>query len=282
MFVKNKNITIIGLGLIGGSFAKALRKLGPKSINAVDINEENIKIAKEQKIIDDGDITANKFIKESDLIFICLYPNETADFVKQNMHLFKSGAIITDACGLKEFLVSEIDKVLRDDVEFIYGHPMAGKEKGGLINSDANIFIDRNYIICPTDKNKNIDKFENMLREIGFLNIVKLTAKEHDEAITFTSHLPHIMALSLMKTGCKLTNLKYLIGGSFKDATRVASINPNLWGQLFFNNRENLIDALTDLQNSIEEIKSAIDEKDDNKIRDIFEIGSKGRKGIEQ
>lgn len=282
MLIKNKNITIIGLGLIGGSFAKALRKLEPKSINAVDINLENIKLAKEQGIIDDGDIECNKFIKNTDFFIICLYPNETINFIKQNMNLFKSGTILTDACGLKEFLVNEIEPILREDIEFIYGHPMAGKEKGGLINSDANIFIDKNYIICPSNKNKSLNEFEEVLYKIGFKNVVKLTAKEHDEAITFTSHLPHIMALSLMKTGCKFTNLKYLIGGSFKDATRVASINPNLWGQLFFNNRENLINALTDLQHNIEEIKNAINEEDDDKIKGIFEIGTKGRKDIEQ
>lgn len=275
------NITIVGLGLIGGSFAMALKELKPKNLWAVDIDEDVIKTAEKKKIIDKGYLDPEIPLKKSDIVIMCVYPNLTIKFIKDNIDNFKPGAIITDTAGIKEKLIQEIDTFIRDDIDFIGGHPMAGRESKGLECAAKDIFNDANYLITPTDKNneENIKRIEELVRAIGFRNIVKLDPKKHDEIIAFTSHLPHILASALINSNNKC-DTKFFIAGSFKDATRVARINSELWTELIMDNSDNTLEQLEVFEKSIVDFKQAIMNNDRYRLMTLFEKGSRKREAL--
>lgn len=275
------NITIVGLGLIGGSFAMAIKELNPKNLWAIDIDEKAIKAAEEMKIIDKGYINPEIPLKKSDVVITCIYPNLTVKFIKDNMENFKPGAIITDTAGIKEKLIEEIYSFIRDDVDFIGGHPMAGRESKGLGYATKDIFNNANYLITPTDKNKNenIEKIEEIIRAIGFKNIVKIDSKEHDEIIAFTSHLPHIVASALVNSDDK-NDTKFFVAGGYKDATRVARINEELWAELIMDNHSNNLKQIEIFENSIANFKKAIMNNDRESLKALFRKGSKKREEL--
>ncbi|WP_432667673.1 prephenate dehydrogenase [Wukongibacter baidiensis] len=275
------NITIVGLGLIGGSFAMALKELNPKNLWAVDIDEEVIKTAEKMKIIDKGYTNPEIPLKKSDIVITCIYPNLTVKFIRDNMENFKSGAIITDTAGIKEKLVREICATIREDVDFIGGHPMAGRESKGLGFATKDIFNNANYLITPTDKNKeeNIKKVEELVEAIGFKNIVKLDCKQHDEIIAFTSHLPHIVASALINSDSR-NDTKFFVAGGYKDATRVARINEELWTELIMDNYDNNLKQIEIFENSIANFKRAIMNNDRESLKALFRKGSQKREEL--
>ncbi|WDV44337.1 prephenate dehydrogenase [Clostridiaceae bacterium M8S5] len=276
------NITIVGLGLIGGSFAMALKELNPKNIWGIDIDVDVIKTAEEMKIIDKGYINPEIPLKKSDIIITCIYPELTVKFVKDNMDSFKSGAIITDTAGIKEKLIKEIYKDIRDDLDFIGGHPMAGRESQGLEYADKNIFNNANYLITPINENKkdNIEKIEKIIRLIGCTNIIKLEPKRHDEIIAYTSQLPHIIASALINCANRGLDTKRFVSGSYKGATRVAIINSDLWQELIMDNSVNILKQIEIFENSIANFKKAIISNDKEKLNFLFTKGSQKRKEI--
>ncbi|AFS78230.1 prephenate dehydrogenase TyrA [Gottschalkia acidurici 9a] len=270
------NVTIVGLGLIGGSFAEAIRELKPKNIWAIDIDEESLKYAESIGIIDKGYTNGEVPLKDSDIIIICLYPELTLKFVKENMKNFKSGAIITDAVGIKEKVMQGINSFIRDDLDFIGGHPMAGRETSGVKSASKDIFKDANYIITPTDKNKkeNIEIIENLVREIGFTKVVKIDPGKHDEIIAFTSQLPHVIAIAMMNCNY-IENVNSFTGGSFNDVTRIAKINPSLWSELMIENKEHIVAQIDLFQNYMTKVKDAIKNSEYNLLDDILTESSK-------
>ncbi|MFD3156607.1 prephenate dehydrogenase [Haloimpatiens sp. FM7330] len=273
------NITIVGLGLIGGSFAMALKKLNPKNLWAVDINEQIIKKAENLKIIDKGYLDSKIPLSKSDIVIICLYPNMTVKFIRDNMNNFKKDAIITDTAGIKEEISININKIIPDYVDFIGGHPMAGRESKGLEFASKEIFEGADFILTPNSKNKeeNINLLKQMLKQIGFKRIIKMTPKEHDEMVAFTSQLPHVIASALMNSEM-LNNKNICTGGSFKDTTRVARINSKLWSELILENRENIMNQIDDFQNKLEFIKKSIENKNQQCLEKIFDEGNTRRK----
>lgn len=239
---KNLKILIVGLGLMGGSYAKGLSKKG-FSVKAIDINEKSIDYAKKNNIIKDGFTYVNEdVLKESDIVIFALYPHVFLDWVKTNQHLFKPGAILTDVTGVKTCVVYDIQKILREDVEFISAHPMAGREVYGVENSDEKIFKDANYIIVPTDDNSAnaIEVCKAIGQTLDFARISSLPPKAHDEMIGFVSQLTHCIAICLMTC----SNSEHLVdytGDSFRDLTRIARINENMWSELFLLNKDMLL-----------------------------------------
>ena len=278
------NITVVGLGLIGGSFAMALKKLKPKNIWAIDIDKVALDLAEKKNIIDKGYINPEIPLSNSDIVILAVYPQKTIKFVKDNMNFFKRGAVITDTAGIKHNLLKEIMPVLRKDLDFIGGHPMAGKEESGLKAATKDMFKNANYILTPINGNdeKNITLVSDIARGMGCKRVVHLTPKEHDDIIAYTSQLPHVIAVSLIDCNSSIMGISKFIGGSFKDTTRVATINGELWPELLMYNEENIISKIEDFEQNIKEIKDAIINHDEAFLKTRFESATKKRKEIVQ
>lgn len=278
----NINLTIVGLGLMGGSYAMALKEKNKGHIWGVDLDNNTLKNAAEMDIIDEGYSIENAYIplKKSDIVIIAIYPEALVQFVKNNVNNFKKGAIITDVLGIKEDNISYIQSILGDSAEFLGGHPMAGKEVSGFSNASKNIFNNANYILTPTVKNKKdtIEFMKKFIRSIGCTSITEVTPEKHYEIIAFTSQLPHVIAVSLMNTK-SADDIKHFVGGSFRDATRVAMINPDLWCQLFMRNKKNIIDSIEEFQKSLNQIKGFIKEENVNDIKQFLKDAASKKEG---
>lgn len=274
----NKIYLIVGLGLIGGSYAKALKENG-ETVYAIDKNKESIEYALKNGIIDKGDTFDNDLVNKADVIIIGLYPKLAVEWVINNQQSFKPGIYITDVSGVKSGIVDSIQKNLRKDVEFIACHPMAGKETSGVQNSDASIFKVANFIVVPTEDNtkEGIEFGLELGKKLGFKNITKLSVDEHDEMIGYLSQLTHAIAVSLMNANDN-ENLVLYTGDSFRDLTRIAKINETLWSELFFLNKENLIDEIDQFTAELENLKSKLQNDDEDGLKELFINSTKRRK----
>ena len=225
----SKKVLIIGLGLLGGSYARALKRFG-FHISAITLDQSSIDYAIGEGIIDEGSIDLDeRMIGEADLVIFALYPHVFVDWIERNQGLLKSGALITDVTGVKSSIVYRIQDMLREDVEFIAAHPMAGREVSGVENSTADMFVGANYIVTPTSKNTPdaIQTCMELGRLLGFSNVATLTPEAHDEMIGFLSQLTHCIAITLM-TCNDMENLEKFTGDSFRDLTRIAKINDQI------------------------------------------------------
>ncbi|WP_293395330.1 prephenate dehydrogenase [Peptoclostridium sp.] len=256
---RTTKITIVGLGLIGGSYAKALKKAGFNEIYGIDVQVESLEKAQTAGIIKKGYTDSKEPLGKSDLVIVCLYPEDTVRFIRANMSSFKPGCIVTDVSGVKDGLIDSISSFIREDVDFVGGHPMAGKEYQGIDFSEASLFEGANYLITPSEKSKQ--ESVGLVRELacclGCSSIEVVGADKHDRMIALTSHVPHVIALALISCNDALEG-KNFTGNSFRDITRVANINEKLWGELFMLNRKNLAEQLQDFQDGIEAIKQAL------------------------
>ena len=238
----DKKILIVGLGLIGGSYAQALSRKG-YHVSAITRSESSIRYALDQGIIEKGAAYVDpQLVGEADIVIMALYPKVLLDWLEEHQHLLKPGALLTDVTGVKCCLVYDVQKLLRGDVEFIGAHPMAGREYSGVENSNADIFRNANYIVTPTEANSEaaIAVCEQLGWELGFARVSRLTPEKHDDMIGFLSQLTHCIAISLMN--CNDTpGMEAYTGDSFRDLTRIARINDRMWSELFLCNREQLI-----------------------------------------
>lgn len=278
MLNTNKNILIVGLGLMGGSYALGFKKLGFK-ISAIARRQETIDYALENSIIDEGYITPDKdAIAKADIIIFGLYPQVFIEWIKANQQHFKSGALLTDVTGVKGSVVYEVQSILRDDVEFIAAHPMAGKEVYGVENADDRIFQGANYIVTPTDKNtpEAIEDCLEIGRLLGFANVSVLTPEKHDEMIGFVSQLTHCIAVTLMNC-CDDENLKNYTGDSFRDLTRIARINDKMWSELFIMNKPALLHQMHRFEDQFDRLKAALLNGDEQTMREMMQISTSRR-----
>lgn len=260
----------------------ALKELNLGKVYGVDIDENSLDSAKKMGIINEGYKEATIPLKNSDLVIICLYPHLVKEFVKNNIDNFKNNAIITDVTGIKTGFVEEVNDMLREDLDFIFGHPMAGREEKGLKFSSKDVFKGANYIITKTKRNKekNIKFIEELVKKIGFKNIMKITPKEHDKIIGFTSQLPHVIAVSLVNSDKLEIDTGLVTGDSYRELTRIAQINSELWMELFIGNKENLINQIEIFEQNIKNIKEAIKNEDRPLLVETMEKASKKRKGM--
>lgn len=259
-FDKSKNILIVGLGVIGGGYAAGLTRKGYR-VSCITENAEDIDYALKRNMIYQGSTEVSEStVSNADIIIFAIYPDAFVKWVKSYQHLFKNGAIITDVSGVKSTIVYKIQSFLRDDVEFISAHPMAGRELSGVRHSDPDVFIGANYIIVPTEKNSTeaIELCRQIGITLGFGRISLLSPQEHDEMIAFLSQLTHCIAVSLM-TCNDSEGLEVYTGDSFRDLTRIAKINDRMWTELFLMNKEALLKQMdafisdfTDFRNMIE------------------------------
>lgn len=247
---KDKNILIVGLGLLGGSYAMALSRQGFQ-VSAITRRQETIDYAMERGWIRSGDAKVNcELISEADLIIFTLYPTVLLDWIAENGHLIKEGTVVTDVTGVKGHVVDRIQATLPTGVEYIAAHPMAGREVLGIENSDDAMFHGANYLVIPTEKNTEeaIALCEDLGWRLGFARVSRLNVEEHDRMIAFLSQLTHCIAVTLMCCSDE-PNLEKYTGDSFRDLTRIARINDGMWSELFMCNREELLaqmDIFTD------------------------------------
>lgn len=282
MIERNSNILIVGLGLMGGSYAQRLSDIG-YNIYAIDINKESIEAAKKENVIlnnDEDDIT---LMKKCQIIICCLYPSDTASWIINNQHYFNENTIISDISGVKANVVDKIQENLRSDLEFISMHPMAGRESKGFENRDTNIFLPANMIIVPTDKNtkKGIDFAYDLSILLRFKNIEVLSVEEHDKMIGYLSQLPHALAVALIN--CRdSSHLHKYTGDSFRDLTRIAKINETLWSELFFENKENLVPLIDGFINELSKLKECVVNEDEDKLKAMFIESTNRRKAFDK
>lgn len=278
MLDTSKKILIVGLGLIGGSYAKALRKLGFK-ISAITLNQSDIDYAVENGIIDEGYTEPlPEVIENAELIIFALYPKTFVEWIEKYQQFFKSGALLTDVTGVKSSVVYKIQDILRPDVEFIAAHPMAGKEVYGVQNSDPKIFHGANYIVTPTEKNTDsaVEDCLELGRLMGFNRVSVLTPEKHDEMIGFVSQLTHCIAVSLMNCydGEKLQDYT---GDSFRDLTRIARINDEMWSELFLLNKETLLEQMDKFLSEFGKLRKTLENGDRETMREMMRVSTKRR-----
>lgn len=271
MIGKEKKFLIVGLGLLGGSYAKALSKNGYE-VYAITRREGTLDYAKKKGWIVNGSTQENPaLIGKADYVVFGLYPHVMIDWIARNQSHFKPGAILTDVSGVKCNVIDVIQKNLREDIELIGSHPMAGKEVSGIENSDDEMFRSANFIITPTEKNSQtgINFAHDLATILGFQNITSLSLEQHDEMIGFVSQLTHAVAVSLMNCNDN-THLKDYTGDSFRDLTRIAKINEDLWTELFLLNRKNLVREMDDLIASLNDLKQKISSGDVDGMKRLF------------
>lgn len=274
----NTNILIVGLGLLGGSYAKALKKKG-YHVEAITLDQASVDYALEHNIIDDGTTTIDPaVIQRAELIVFALYPHVLLEWIEQNQQHFRPGTILTDVTGVKGSIVGAIQEMLREDVEFIAAHPMAGREVYGVENSDDRIFEGANYIVVPTEKNtaSAIELCEELGRELGFRSVSRLSPQEHDEMIAYLSQLTHCIAVTLMCCHDKASLQEYT-GDSFRDLTRIARINDAMWSELFMLNKSALLEQMDIFMNKFQELRNCLITNDVEKMREMMRLSTKRR-----
>ena len=277
-WINKQNILIVGLGLMGGSYAKGLKRVG-YHLMAIDTCKESIQFALTNNIIDEGDDFPNpELIKKADVIIFALYPHIFLQWIKDNQDYFKPGIKITDVTGVKACVVYDIQKILRKDVEFIAAHPMAGREVYGVQNSDDSIFHNANYIVTPTPQNTSdaIEWCKDLGRLLGFKRISILTPEEHDQMIGFVSQLTHVIAVALMDCSDN-THLVDYTGDSFRDLTRIANINDKMWSELFLMNKEPLLHQMDLFINEMETLRTMLKQDDKEGLKAKMQLSTKRR-----
>ena len=268
---KDTKILIVGLGVIGGSYARALSRSG-YHVRCITKEQKDIDYALSLGMIESGSTEVTKEIVEwADLVVFALYPHIFIDWIKEYQHLFRTGTLITDVTGVKSRIVEEMQSILRADVEFIAAHPMAGRESSGVEYSDDRVFFGANYIITPTENNtpEAIEICRKLGEELGFARISLLSPEEHDRMIAFLSQLTHCIAVTLMTTNDSPMMEKYT-GDSFRDLTRIAKINDVMWSELFLLNREALLEQMDAFADEFDRFRTLLREEDSEGMRDTM------------
>ena len=274
----SQKVLIVGLGLLGGSYARALKRFG-FHVSAITKEQSSIDYAIGEGIIDEGSTELDKrIIGEADLVIFALYPHVFVEWVEQNQTLLKSGALITDVTGVKRDIVYRIQNMLREDVEFIAAHPMAGREVSGVEHSTDKMFFGANYIVTPTEKNtpEAIQTCMELGRLLGFANVTTLSPEEHDEMIGFLSQLTHCIAITLMTCNDK-EHMERFTGDSFRDLTRIARINDLMWSELFVANKDVLLEQMDMFINKFEELRHMLKNEDVDGMRAMMRKSTERR-----
>lgn len=269
---------IVGLGLIGGSYAQALTDLGYE-VGAITRSQSSIDYALKNNLIAHGTTKVEKeYISKFDVIVFALYPKVLVKWIEENQSCFKKGALLTDVTGVKSPIVYKIQDILQSDVEFVGAHPMAGKEVYGVENADKSIFRNANYIVTPTAKNTKeaIDECKQLGKILGFKTVAELSPEKHDEMIGFLSQLTHCIAVSLMT--CKDSeHLVDYTGDSFRDLTRIAKINDEMWSELFLMNKTELLSQMDLFMDKFKSLRDSIENDDTEKMKEIMRLSTKRR-----
>ncbi len=274
----DKKILIVGLGLLGGSYARALTKKG-YTVKCITRSQSTVDYALGEKMVAyAATVPDPELIGEADLIVIALYPNVFLKWIGEYGKYIKKGAFVTDVTGVKSCIVYEVQSLLPDGVEFIASHPMAGREVSGAQNSDDSIFKGANYIVTPTGKNTEdgIELCKSLGETLGFARISELSPEEHDEMIAFVSQLTHCIAVSLMNANDNEKLCEYT-GDSFRDLTRIARINEDMWTELFLLNKKALIKEIDCFAGQLMRMRGYIEHGDAEGLKEMMRTSTERR-----
>lgn len=276
---QDKKILIVGLGLIGGSYAAALSQNGWE-VGAIDPDPQAIAFAEKAGFIRHGHTEPEaEYVGKFDIVVFALYPHVLLEWLEKYGPWLRDGALATDVTGVKSGVVERAQALLFPRVEFIGAHPMAGREVSGVENARADLFRGANYIVTPTAANTEeaITCCEALGRTLGARNISRLTPKEHDEMIGFLSQLTHCIAVALMT--CKESrHLVDYTGDSFRDLTRIAKINENMWTELFLWNREELLSQMDLFIAHFAKLRDALAQGDEETMKSMMRLSTERRR----
>lgn len=268
-------IGVVGLGLIGGSLARAIKKYTRHTVCGADRDKDVLAAAYAAGAIDcDTDVSG------CDLVFVCLYPRDCISYMLDTS--FKKGAVVADISGIKRFIAREVARpLLERGVRYVGTHPMAGKETSGFVSSDADLFRGASFIIT---ENENTDAeavclLTTLAEELGFWRVTKCSAQKHDEVIAYTSQLAHVVSNAYVKSEAS-QNFSGFSAGSFMDLTRVAKLNPEMWAELFVLNGDELVKEIDELQRNIAALRNAIIAGDEEALRNLLKDGSDKKKRL--
>lgn len=269
-------IIVVGLGLIGGSFCKALKKYTDHHVIGVDADPNTLDLAISMEAVDEV-IPMHRLdlLRRGDLVIVAVPPKEIVKFILENKDNFQKGAVVTDVCGVKEYIVNSVSEPLREvGVEFIGAHPMAGTEYSGFTFAKENMFVNASYLVTPTAKTdrEKLDKLKQLAYRIGFKKVVETTPENHDQSIAYTSQLAHVVSNSYIRS-TTLPKENGFSAGSFLDMTRVARLDENIWCDLFLLNRENLMAEVDQLLDHIGELRALLEAEDREGIRLLLKKG---------
>lgn len=277
--LKDLTYGIVGLGIMGGSLAKSIRAnvlsmSGARGrIFACNRSTACLEVALADGVIDkafkSGEVS--QMLVECDFVYVCLYPHATLDFMVEHKNDFKAGSIVSDISGVKVIFERALPSILRDDVDFVIGHPMAGGEKEGYANSSEKFFINHNYILLPQPFNKkeSLDLMRSLVSAMGFTRITETTCGTHDYKIGFTSQLCHVIASALVESAND-ESITAFGGGSFEDLTRIAMINAPLWTELFLSNSDKLVEHIENFEKEIQTMKTLIQNGDGESLKEYL------------
>jgi len=285
---KKLKLAIIGVGLIGGSLGLCLKdKLGDKIfITGLCRSEKSMRLAMKLGAVDLATADLKKVVEDADIIFLSPPVLQIVPMVKKILPYLKSGAILTDAGSTKNFVAQELKKILPQDIFYIPGHPMTGREKSGVEAANKNLFKNKAYVIIE-DENIPAEVYEKLMQVLKLTDakfIGGLDVEMHDRCASIISHVPHLTAAALVtllnRAGDDLNSCLKLIGGGFKDTTRIASSNADMWADICMTNSDAISGNLRDLQNILSEVIKAIDNHDRQAIYDYFTQSKKRRDEI--
>ncbi len=264
-------ITAVGLGLIGGSMCKAIKKHTNHTVYGVDVNKETIAMAVSQNAID----SETDDLGLADITIVSLYPTDAIDYITANADRFKEGSIVIDTCGIKKAVVDSVTPLLKSyGVTFIGVHPMAGREFSGFEYSLDNLFDEASFIITPTDSvpQAKLNLLEDFAYSMHFKKVVFATPEEHDQIIAFTSQLAHVVSNAYIKSPTHRKQLGFS-AGSFQDLTRVAKLNEVMWTPLFMLNKEPLCFEIDYIIDRLTEYRDAMQSGDSDRLRELLKVG---------
>jgi prephenate dehydrogenase len=259
---KHKAVAIAGLGLIGGSFARTIKRRTGYTVIGYDISEAAVQAAKNDGVLDSCGIDA---FRDADIVLIALFPEAAVEFAQNNSAVFKPGAVIVDLCGVKRRVAEGISAALktREDVCYIGGHPMAGREQWGYQSATENLFDNASMILTPSPllPTDILNHTEDFFLRLGFRRVTLTTPERHDEMIALTSQLAHIVSSAYAQNPLA-ANFKGFSAGSFGDMTRVARLNEVMWTELFLQNSDNLVSQLDDITDRLLKFRKYLAEND--------------------
>lgn len=272
-----KQMTILGVGLIGASLAQACKQRNlVQTIVGFGRNAGNLKTAQERGIIDSGSTDLKTAVEASDLIVLCTPVGCLVERVREMVPFLKQGCLITDAGSVKGPIVRDIDALIPDTVFYVGAHPIAGGENSGQESSNVDLLTGARCIITPTTKTQAdaLEQVTAFWTEVG-MKTIQMDADEHDTILGALSHLPHVVAYALMNTVAKVNTVNHesilsLSGGGLKDITRIASSDPVMWRDICLTNKRPVVQLIDQFQDTLENIKVMIEQDQADSLQEIF------------